>query len=174
MLCAQAPAPTEAPAVGRTGELRDLILPGGELEVLPGDSTTPLVVRITAVRPHGELFRYDVEYWARESGTYDLRDYLRRADGTPLGRIAAEMRVLCDRQGQPVEIRARRLNERTSLGQAGSERAGGSFGLGWLTPDALRPLAEEPATLWAAGGEGELRIDLQSAGGSGIAEVCGR
>lgn len=75
---------TQAPAVGRTGELRDLVLPGSELEVLPGDSTTPLVVRLTAVRPHGEAFRYDVEYWARESGSYDLRDFLRRVDGTPL------------------------------------------------------------------------------------------
>lgn len=74
----------QALAVGRTGELRDLILPGSELEVLPGDSTTPLVVRITAVHPHGDRFRYDVEYWARESGTYDLREYLRRVDGTPL------------------------------------------------------------------------------------------
>jgi hypothetical protein len=75
---------SQAPTVGRTGELRDLILPGGELEVLPGDSTTPLVVRLTAVRPHGEAFRYDVEYWAREAGSYDLRDFLRRVDGSPL------------------------------------------------------------------------------------------
>ena len=83
-LLALAPAQGDPPTVGRTGELRDLVLPGGELEVLPGDSLTPLVVRITAVRPHGDRFRYDVEYWAREPGTYDLRDYLRRADGTAL------------------------------------------------------------------------------------------
>lgn len=82
-LLAQAPDAPQTPAVGRTGELRDLILPGGELEVLPGDSLTPLVVRLTAVRPHGDRFRYDVEYWARESGRFDLRDYLRRVDGTP-------------------------------------------------------------------------------------------
>lgn len=81
---ALAPTQSEAPAVGRNGELRDLILPGGEVEVRPGDSLTPLVVRLTAVRPHGDRFRYDVEYWARESGSYDLRDFLRRVDGTPL------------------------------------------------------------------------------------------
>jgi len=74
----------QATDVGRTGALRELVLPGGELEVLPGDSLTPLVVRLTAVRPHGEHFRYDIEYWARESGTYDLREYLRRVDGSPL------------------------------------------------------------------------------------------
>jgi hypothetical protein len=127
------------------------------------------------VRPRGPAPAFALAVYRGEGvDTFRLDLYPRREDGTPLGRIAAEMRVLCDRQGQPVEIRARRLEERTSLGQAGAERAGGSFGLGWLMPDAPRPLAEEPATLWAAGGDRELRIDLQSAEGSGIAEVCGR
>lgn len=127
------------------------------------------------VRPRGPAPAFTLAVYRGEGvDTFRLDLYPRRADGTPLGRIAAEMRVLCDRQGQPAAIRARRLDERTSLGQAGSQRAGGSFGLGWLMPDAPRPLAEEPATLWAAGGEGELRIDLRSAEGSGIAEVCGR
>lgn len=127
------------------------------------------------VRPRGPAPAFALAvYRGQGVDTFRLDLYPRRADGTPLGRIAAEMRVLCNRQGEPAAIRLRRLDERTSLGQAGSERAGGSFGLGWLTPDAPRPVAEEPATLWAAGGEGELRIDLQSAEGSGIAEVCGR
>ena len=77
------PLPAPAPAVGVSATLSDLILPGSELEVRPGDSLTALVVRIVAARPHGELWRYDIEYWGREPGEYDLRDYLRRRDGTP-------------------------------------------------------------------------------------------
>ncbi len=84
LLLALPTAQEDGPAVGRSSELLDLVLPGAELAVLPGDSTTPLVVRNTSLRPHGDRFRYDFEYWARESGSYDLRDYLRRVDGSAL------------------------------------------------------------------------------------------
>lgn len=120
-LCAQTPAPPDAPAVGRTGELHDLVLPGGELEVLPGDSTTPLVVRIIAVRPHGDRFRYDVEYWARASGTYDLRDYLRRADGTPVDAGPDALPAI------PLEVRSVLPAGRVLPGEP-PVRAGGAFG----------------------------------------------
>lgn len=87
---AGAPAPAQAgapaqepaePAVGMPGLLSDVILPGGELEVAPGTSLLPLVVRLTAARPHGDRWRYDIVYWGREAGDYDLRDYLQRVDG---------------------------------------------------------------------------------------------
>ena len=74
----------ETPPVGRPARLADLVLPGSELEVLPANSLSPLVLRIAAVRPHGDRFRYDLEYWGREAGSFDLRDYLRRVDGSDL------------------------------------------------------------------------------------------
>jgi hypothetical protein len=68
--------------VGVTARISDLVLPGSELSVDPPQKDAPLVLRIVAVRPHGDAFRYDLEYWGLEQGTLDLRDWLRRADGT--------------------------------------------------------------------------------------------
>ncbi len=68
--------------VGVTARISDLVLPGSELTVAPPQKDAPLVLRIAAVRPHGDAFRYDLEYWGLEPGTLDLRDWLRRADGT--------------------------------------------------------------------------------------------
>ena len=73
-----------AQSAGLPGYLRDRVLPGSELEVAPADSLAPLVLRIAGARRHGDAWRYDFEYWAREAGEYDLRDFLRRADGTSL------------------------------------------------------------------------------------------
>ena len=68
--------------VGLTARISDLVLPGSELTVAPPQKDAPLVLRIAAVRPHGDAFRYDLEYWGLEQGKFDLRDWLRRADGT--------------------------------------------------------------------------------------------
>jgi hypothetical protein len=62
--------------------ISDLVLPGSELQVVPPEKDAPLVLRIAAVRPHGTSFRYDLEYWGLEPGEHDLRDWLRRADGS--------------------------------------------------------------------------------------------
>lgn len=68
--------------VGVSARISDLVLPGSELEVAPPQSDAPLVLRIVAVRPHGDAFRYDLEYWGLESGERDLREWLRRSDGS--------------------------------------------------------------------------------------------
>jgi hypothetical protein len=68
--------------VGMEVRIADLVLPGSELEVAPPRSDAALVLRIAAVRPHGDAFRYDLEYWGLEAGAYDLRDWLRRRDGS--------------------------------------------------------------------------------------------
>jgi hypothetical protein len=66
-----------------------LVLPGSELEVKPlDDRKAPFVLRIKAAYPHGSAFRYDMVYYALEPGEYDLRNHLKRKDGTALGELA--------------------------------------------------------------------------------------
>ncbi len=66
-----------------------LVLPGSELEVKPlEDRRAPFVLRIKEAYPHGSAFRYDLVYYALEPGEYDLRNYLKRKDGTALGELA--------------------------------------------------------------------------------------
>ena len=61
-----------------------LVLPGGELEARPiEDRRAAVVVRIVDAYPHGSAFRYDIVYYGLEPGRYDLKDYLRRKDGSP-------------------------------------------------------------------------------------------
>lgn len=83
--------------VGLPARIAELVLPGAELEVAPRRAHDPLVLRITRVSPHGDAFRYDLEYWALEPGEYDLRAWLRRKDGTPAD--------LGDVKLAPIEVR---------------------------------------------------------------------
>lgn len=74
--------------VGIAARLTNRVLPGSELEVAPNeDRSLPIVLRITAVYPHGDSFRYDFEYYGLEPGSYDLTDYLQRQDGTEAGEL---------------------------------------------------------------------------------------
>lgn len=77
-------AETPETTVGMTGRIEALVLPGSELEAKPlTDRKTPVVLRVVAVYPHGTAFRYDLEFSGLEPGTHDLRDFLRRKDGSP-------------------------------------------------------------------------------------------
>jgi hypothetical protein len=83
-LSASAQEPRAETTVGMTGRLEAVVLPGSELEAKPlTDRKTPVVLRVVAVYPHGTAFRYDLEYFALEPGTHDLRDHLRRKDASP-------------------------------------------------------------------------------------------
>jgi hypothetical protein len=88
-----APSSTAQPpaGVGLTGLIQDLLLPGSELQVKPDpEGRSPVVVRMTAVRPHGTAgFRYDFSWFAYEAGPHDLSQYLERIDGSPLGAMPA-------------------------------------------------------------------------------------
>jgi hypothetical protein len=68
--------------VGFPARITDLVLPGTELEAAPSTAKTPVVLRITAVSPHGTAFRYDLEYSGLDPGEYDLRAFLKRKDGS--------------------------------------------------------------------------------------------
>ncbi len=66
-----------------SGHLDQIVLPGTELEALPdADRKSPVAMRVVRVYPHGNLLRYDLEYQAFEPGSYDLRRFLRRKDGS--------------------------------------------------------------------------------------------
>lgn len=95
MRAAEAPA-TELPAadqskplskssVGLPQRINQLVLPGTELEARPSeDHDEPLVLRVVATYKHGSAFRYDLEFYCLEPGKFDLRQALRRKDGTSI------------------------------------------------------------------------------------------
>lgn len=75
-------------SVGLSGKIEGLVLPGTELEAKPlEDRKAPVVLRVAAVYPHGTAFRYDLEYFGLEPGTHDLRNYMRRKDGSPTANL---------------------------------------------------------------------------------------
>lgn len=91
------PSPLRETTVGMTGRIDGLVLSGAELEPKPyDDRKRPVVLRVIRVSPHGTALRYDLEYYGLDPGTYDLRDYLRRKDGSPTA----------DLQPLPVKVNA--------------------------------------------------------------------
>lgn len=76
--------------VGMTGRIEQLVLPGSELEAIPNeDRKTPVVLRVVRVFPHGTAFRYDLEYQGLEPGEFDLKQHLRRKDGSSAADLPA-------------------------------------------------------------------------------------
>src|SRR5664279_2863147 len=74
---ADAPQTAEPPklqssTVGLPVDVKQIVLPGTELESTPWDDKSPVVVRIIEVYPHGDAFRYDLSYQGLEPGDYDL------------------------------------------------------------------------------------------------------
>src|SRR5947209_8482267 len=77
----------DSPTVGMPARLT-VVLPGPELEARPIDSReAPLVLRIIRVEPAEDGYRYEVEYTGLVPGRFDLRDYLRRKDRSPVTRL---------------------------------------------------------------------------------------
>jgi hypothetical protein len=80
---ADAPRPTTT--VGMPAKIEQLVLPGTELEAKPiEDRRTPVVLRIVNSYAHGSAFRYDIVYYGLEPGEFDLKDSVRRKDGSPI------------------------------------------------------------------------------------------
>ena len=94
----------QIPSVGMPARLQEVVLPGSELEVDAPDPKSALVLRILRVSPHGSAFRYDFEYVGLEPGKYDLRDALRRRDGTPLVRSELDASAADALPPIPVEV----------------------------------------------------------------------
>ncbi|MAG94910.1 MAG: hypothetical protein CMJ48_14375 [Planctomycetaceae bacterium] len=113
-----APRDERSPSVGMSARIEQIVLPGSELVVKPiEDYDSPVIVRIVETYPHGDAFRYDMIYYGLDPGTYDLRDYLQRADRTSLDDlqpINIEVRAVLP----PGQIEPHKLNagEHPSLG----------------------------------------------------------
>jgi hypothetical protein len=74
--------------VGMPVRIDQLVLAGSELEVKPlDDRKSHVVLRIVETYPHGTDFRYDLVYYALDPGKFDLRDYLRRKDGSSTSQL---------------------------------------------------------------------------------------
>lgn len=138
-----AAAEERSPSVGMTGRLEDVVLPGPELEPKPLAPEDPIVLRVVACRPHGAGFRYDLEFTGLEPGPHDLRDYLRRRDGSKasldseLPPLPVEVRqVLPADQLQPHPLTAAALPRlggyRATLIALGVLWAAGVIGLLWV------------------------------------------
>ena len=75
--------PLSKSSVGLPQRINQLVLPGTELEAKPSeDHDEPLVLRVVATYKHGTAYRYDLEFYCLEPGKFDLRQALRRKDGT--------------------------------------------------------------------------------------------
>lgn len=119
--------------VGVPARIEELVLPGSRLEVAPADSKTPLELRITASSAHGNAFRYDLEYTGLDPGTYDLRSFLRRENGSTTADLP------------PIEVEIRTL---LAAGQS-KPRAPGDVAAPAL--GGYRALAITCAVLWTCG-----------------------
>ena len=75
-------------AVGMTGFVKQLVLPGTEVSIREVDPRrTPVALRIDQVYPHGEGFRYDLTFFGLEPGEHNLSEYLVRKDGTSVADL---------------------------------------------------------------------------------------
>jgi hypothetical protein len=75
--------PPGAITVGMPSRINGIVLPGSRLEARPLDNArSPIVLRIANVMRQGGSYKYEIVWYGLEPGTYDLRDYLRRRDGT--------------------------------------------------------------------------------------------
>jgi hypothetical protein len=102
------------PTVGVMGRIEQIVLPGTELQAAPlTDSRIPIVLRIDRSYPHGDAWRYDLEFYGLDPGKYDLADYLQRIDGSAtdtLPEIPVEiLSVLPEGQVLPHELETRRM-----------------------------------------------------------------
>jgi hypothetical protein len=83
-----AQGPRSTTTVGMPTRIEQLVLPGTELEAKPiEDRRTPVVLRIVNSYPHGSAFRYDMVYYGLEPGEFDLRDSVRRKDGSAVADL---------------------------------------------------------------------------------------
>ncbi|MDG2015381.1 MAG: hypothetical protein P8J33_17880 [Pirellulaceae bacterium] len=69
-------------SVGKAGYIKEIILPGSELIAKPLEQESEMVVRIIQAIPHGDSFRYEIQFHGLEPGSHDLGDWLERKDGS--------------------------------------------------------------------------------------------
>lgn len=78
-------------AVGMRAVITQVFFPGTELQPMDdgGTADRDVVIRIDAVYPHGDGFRYDLTWTGFRPGTQDLSRSLRRKDGSSVTDLPA-------------------------------------------------------------------------------------
>lgn len=76
------------PTVGLEGRV-EVVLPGTLLEARPVEHKAKLVLRIAETSPRDKAIWYDLRYIGMVPGSYDLRGYLMRADGSSTNDLPA-------------------------------------------------------------------------------------
>ncbi|MGK0187114.1 MAG: hypothetical protein ACI9R3_002900 [Verrucomicrobiales bacterium] len=121
-----------SPSVGMAGRIEQLVLPGSELIAKPlDDDSSPIVLRVEAVFPHGTSNRYDLEFYGLEPGKFDLRDYLLRKNGSDtsdLPAIPVEIRGILG----PGQIQPNTLTQSELPGLGGYRSLLGTGGILWI------------------------------------------
>jgi hypothetical protein len=118
--------------VGMPARIDQLVLPGTELEVRPiDDRRAPFVVRIVNIYPHGSAFRYDIVYYGLEPGPFNLKDWLRRKDGSSTDDLPP-IRVTIEALLPPGQLEPHRLALGTSPWLGGYRLLMVIGGLAWL------------------------------------------
>ena len=74
----------ESTPIGVKVQVNDQVILGPELEAKLLTQNSSVVLRIKAIRPHGDAYRYDYEYYGLVPGSFDLGDYLQAKNGEPL------------------------------------------------------------------------------------------
>lgn len=119
LCCAwQSSEPVREFTVGMTGRISQLVLPGNELEAKPyNDRKLPVLLRVRSVKAVGTDYQYEIEFQGFDPGTYDLRDYLRRKDGSSLDGVPAiKISIVPIRPPGQVEPNALQLDQSFWLG----------------------------------------------------------
>jgi hypothetical protein len=124
--------PVSKSTVGMPARIEQRVLPGSELEVRPiDDRRAPIVLRILGVYPHGTAFRYDFVYYGLDPGRYDLKNLLRRKDGSPTADLPP-LPVLIEPLLPPGQLEPHPLSLSESPGLGGYRLYMVIGGLAWV------------------------------------------
>lgn len=93
--CAAQSLDQRTASVGMRARIEQIVLPAPELAAKPLDKDGKVVLRIVETYGHGSQFRYDLEYYGLEPGTYDLAALLvpKAADQAPVALPKIEVKV---------------------------------------------------------------------------------
>lgn len=126
----EATAQDEAIPVGVPRWSREVVLKGTTLKVRPADIETPLILRIDSDSPHGTDRRYDFEYYGLEPGTYNLLDFLQRADGSEMG-VLPPLQIRIESHLPPGQVKPNPLTQGAIPALGGYGRTLWILGIGW-------------------------------------------
>ncbi|BDS05939.1 hypothetical protein NT6N_09790 [Oceaniferula spumae] len=101
----EASVPTFTSSLGLPKTLNDFYIPGEKAEPIPRkDRESSLVIRVLEIKPAAEGFRYDLEIYGLDAGTYTLSDYFHYVGShAPLPELDQQITITTthDLQGIP-------------------------------------------------------------------------